>query len=110
MLPASSSLRSVGASLDGWGSFALTDGTAFVALLRTYGPDAIDTSELAAAGTSEQATLLVLQKAFDVASAHFGAPALLDAADLVAPRDGETVDAKSLQAYVLKLRQVPSPI
>lgn len=46
-----------------------------------------------------------LQHAFDVASNAFGAPKLLDAADMIQYAPG-LFDLKSMQTYSLKLRQV----
>ena len=81
--------------LTGWSDFS--NGMALCALLHSYDPTLLDYSCL-----KPQDALANLELAFGVA-ADLGAPRLLDAVDLAG--EGEDVDARSLQTYVLKLRQ-----
>jgi len=89
-------------SVTSW-SESLNDGMALCALLHSYDPHAIPNfSELTP--DNAQANL---DLAFTVAKDKYGCPRLLDAADLIEGTgdDDEKVDVRSLQTYVLKLRQ-----
>ena len=79
-----------------WDDFR--SGVALCALLAAYDPTCgIDLSAVAASDP-----LANLELAFSVGE-RFGAPRLLDAGDVASK--GEEVDARSLQTYILKLRQ-----
>lgn len=96
----------LGVPIDNWSSAVLTDGRAFCHLLHTYDPKCLDLSLLPEIdGDDDHISIqkATLQAAFDVAQANFGAPQLLDADDVAGK--GDQIDPKSLQAYVLKLRQ-----
>lgn len=100
--------------VDGW-TRRLADGRAFCALLHRYDEFCIDLDALPAAEEAGAATF-TLQKALDVAMATFGAPRLLDASDVLSAEqqvaqgwtDGSNAlpyDLRSMQLYVLKLRE-----
>lgn len=98
--------REHGANIEGWTGAGLTDGRALCTLLHQYDTSAIDLAALPDPQSTPDAQLLTLQKAFRVAEAHFGAPALLDATDYAGEGGGsEDIEAKSMQVYMLRLRQ-----
>ena len=100
----------------GWGA-SLADGRALCALLHRFDATCLDFDGLPAPGSSADAAHRTVQTALDVAESAFGAPRLLDAADVagfvsdaVGSGGGSgaavvTVDEASMQAYLLKLRQ-----
>ena len=114
-----------GVNVDGWDG--LRDGRALCALLHRYDPSALDFGALPDAD-AEGAALAALEIAFDTAESRFGAPKLLDAADIVgadagaagtgvgasaapapapsaAAGSGGVTDLRSMLIYTIKLRQ-----
>lgn len=98
-----------GASVTGWAD-NLASGRALCALLHRYDSSVLDYEALPEAD-ADGAELAALSIGFDAAESRFGAPKLLDAADLVAASTADAAaldggnDPKALQAYVVKLRQ-----
>lgn len=97
-----------GVVVDGW-TARLADGRAFCHLLHRYDFEALDIDNLPDEGSGGQGVeRTTLQRAFDVGMARFEAPRLIDAADLsasTAPPGELPYDIRSMQLYVMKLRE-----
>ena len=93
---------SPGISVTSWAE-SLSDGMALCALLHSYDPRAMPQFSTLRPEDAQAN----LELAFSVAKDVYGCPRLLDASDLVEGTgdDDEKADVRSLQTYVLKLRQ-----
>ena len=81
----------------------LSDGVALCTLLHAYDPGCLSLESTH--GKVSQATAMANVERALAAAEAFGAPRLVDAADVVQTTGAESVDVRSLQTYTLKLRQ-----
>jgi len=97
-----------GVVVESWQSASLSNGRAFCALLHRFDPTVLDFDALPETD-AEGASRAALEIAFETAATKFGAPMLLDAADVVGPASRasptEGLDVKCMQALMLQLRQ-----
>ena len=88
-------IQSQGVELTSWSDSSMKNGMALCALIHAYDPTALKLASVQPSNALENVEL-----ALTVAHERFGAPRLVDAADVVGDED-----VKSLQTYCLKLKQ-----